>query len=138
MSARMSNADFSGLLSKICEKGTDASYRDSPTLKSSENASIPVTLDGNVWRKMRPSPFRPNFNDHQYRRDSVGSTPQKRSFQKCQTEPQLEHVASVAPSFLESPTARTDKPPVMIAPTAFPPLTPFLSFTWHVVTRPFV
>src|ERR1035437_8099734 len=60
------------------------------------------------------------------------------SSQKCQTEPQLEHVASVTFSFLESPVARTENPSVSIAPTAFPPLMPFLSFTRRVVTDPFV
>ena len=56
--------------------------------------------------------------------------------QKCQTEPQLEHFASVAFSFRESPTARSDHPPVKIASVAFPPLIPFFSVTMAVVTHP--
>ena len=54
--------------------------------------------------------------------------------EKRPPEPQSEHVASVASSFLESPT----NPPVKSAPAAFPPLIPLLSVTPHVVTRPFV
>ena len=49
--------------------------------------------------------------------------------QKCQVEPQASQCACVAISFLDNPVARRERPPVMIAPVAFPPLIPFLTLT---------
>src|SRR5439155_17090080 len=63
-------------------------------------------------------------------------TVRKSDYQKCQTEPQLVHFASVAASLRDNPVANNERPPVRIAPVTLPPLTPFFKVTLNVVTCP--
>jgi hypothetical protein len=110
--------------STISEKGVTGRGSISATALPMRSARLPASRSCSRVSTSRKPTSSPRYDEH--------------SSQKCQMDPQLEHFASVAASLLERPVARTDTPAVKSATVAFAPLMPFLSFTWQVVTDPFV